>query len=80
MKLNCKTNMTTADDFQNLANYTRGDPGSIFTFECAEANCSDKGELIGAGLYAYKSPICKAAVQQSLMDDSETSYVSVVIG
>lgn len=67
------TNVSRNGILQDIENFIRGDPGSIFTFECEESNCADKGQLIGTGLYAYKSPICKAAVQQSLMDDSEKS-------
>jgi hypothetical protein len=58
---------------------TRGDPGSVFTFKCP-ANCMDIGELVGAGLYSYSSSICKAAIQQGMIDDSQPGIVSIVTG
>lgn len=70
-RINCST---TLDNING-----RGDPGSIFTFTCPK-DCALGGELVGAGLYASKSSICKAAVQQNMLSNSDDGIVSVVIG
>jgi len=57
----------------------KGDPGSVFTFLCP-SGCDSGGTLIGAGLYAFKSPICQAAIHQFLLHPNEEMYVSIVIG
>jgi len=36
--------------------------------------------LLGTGLYAYKSSICKAGLQQNIISNSDGGLVSVVIG
>lgn len=41
-KISCSDTMETISDL-------KGDPGSVFTFECPE-DCSTGGSLIGAGL------------------------------
>lgn len=75
MEIGCDAKMTSSD----VMEYTKGDPGSIFTFKCA-AGCKSEGTLIGAGLYHVNSSICKAGIQQSMYDDSQVGFVSVVIG
>lgn len=45
MEVKCDTKMT-ADE---VLAWTKGDPGSVFTFKCP-AGCKDEGTLIGAGL------------------------------
>lgn len=65
-KIKTLTCSTTANDLQS---FIRGDPGSVFTFICPE-NCMAGGSLVGTGLYAYKSSICKAAIQQNVLSNS----------
>lgn len=62
-----------------LSGKIKGDPGSVLTFLCP-AGCDQGGTLIGAGLYAFKSPICQAAIHQFLIHPNESTYVSIVIG
>lgn len=69
IQIDCMHNLQAREP--PLVDYVRGDPGSIFTFTCP-ANCYDQGELIGAGLYNYTSQICKAAIQQSMLDNSQS--------
>lgn len=71
--------ISCADSMKSFDSELKGDPGSLFSFECP-VNCSTGGQLIGVGLYAYQSSICMAAVQQNLISNSEGGYVSVVIG
>jgi len=53
-----------------LAGTLRGDPGSVYTFICPPG-CLTGGTLIGSGLYAFKSPICQAAIHQYLLGPNE---------
>jgi len=48
--ISCTDNLTTQNAVTNLPFYVRGDPGSVFTFECRETFCAGKGSLIGVGL------------------------------
>lgn len=68
-EVDCTTNLHSRDF--NILDKTRGDPGSVFTFKCP-AMCQDQGELTGAGLYHANSPICKAGIQQSTLDNSQS--------
>jgi len=71
--INCGTTLS------ELGDYVRGDPGSVFTFISPES-CASGGNLIGTGLYGFKSSICKAAIQQNQLSNSSSGYVSIVIG
>lgn len=75
------TTLTCTDSVKDLElnGILKGDPGSVFTFICP-AGCEAGGTLIGAGLYAFKSPICQAAIHQFIISPAESNYVSVVVG
>jgi len=72
-QINCGTSINDIRDF------VKGDPGSLFTFICPEG-CAAGGGLVGSALYSYKSSICKAGIQQGILSNSESNYVSIVIG
>lgn len=57
----------------------KGDPGSVYTFLCP-AGCVQGGSIYGTGLYAFRSSICKAAIQMGYLTNTEPMYVSAVIG
>lgn len=75
LDVTCSTKMNS----EEVINFVKGDPGSVFTFKCP-AGCKDEGTLIGAGLYHVNSSICKSGIQQSMFDNSQESFMSIVIG
>jgi len=72
-------NISCSTSYAELLPTIKGDPGSVYTFICPEG-CASGGNLVGSGLYGFKSSICKAAVQQTILSNSSTGYVSIVIG
>lgn len=46
-----------------------GDPGSVFVVKCPSFCSVVSLDLLGTGIYSYKSPICKAAVHAGIMLD-----------